>query len=120
VRRGWDSNPRGTFIPAGFQDRCLQPLGHPSKPHLSITYSTPNTTCPEVFFAFNCLQSAGVASAVKARDIFLFFQANSTTDFQTFPLQCTTPSDAPSLQIVIGAARNSLPTSIVFDANNLR
>ena len=29
-RRGWDSNPRGTFIPAGFQDRCLQPLGHPS------------------------------------------------------------------------------------------
>jgi hypothetical protein len=30
VRRGWDSNPRGTFIPAGFQDRCLQPLGHPS------------------------------------------------------------------------------------------
>ena len=30
-RRGWDSNPRGTFIPAGFQDRCLQPLGHPSR-----------------------------------------------------------------------------------------
>src|ERR1700722_14373075 len=29
-RRVWDSNPRGTFIPAGFQDRCLQPLGHPS------------------------------------------------------------------------------------------
>ena len=30
-RRGWDSNPRGTFIPAGFQDRCLQPLRHPSR-----------------------------------------------------------------------------------------
>jgi hypothetical protein len=29
-RRGWDLNPRGTLIPAGFQDRCLQPLGHPS------------------------------------------------------------------------------------------
>src|SRR2546423_2053786 len=27
---GWDSNPRGTCAPAGFQDRCLQPLGHPS------------------------------------------------------------------------------------------
>ena len=37
VRRGWDSNPRGTFIPAGFQDRCLQPLGHPSKPYKSST-----------------------------------------------------------------------------------
>jgi hypothetical protein len=30
-RRGWDSNPRATFAAAGFQDRCLQPLGHPSK-----------------------------------------------------------------------------------------
>ncbi len=29
-RMGWDSNPRGGFPPAGFQDRCLQPLGHPS------------------------------------------------------------------------------------------
>ena len=27
---GWDSNPRDPFRPAGFQDRCLQPLGHPS------------------------------------------------------------------------------------------
>jgi hypothetical protein len=30
-RRGWDSNPRGPFGPNGFQDRRLQPLGHPSK-----------------------------------------------------------------------------------------
>ena len=29
-RRGWDSNPRDPCGPAGFQDRCLQPLGHPS------------------------------------------------------------------------------------------
>ena len=28
---GWDSNPRGGLPPAGFQDRCLQPLGHPSR-----------------------------------------------------------------------------------------
>ena len=27
-RRGWDSNPRDGCPPAGFQDRCLQPLGH--------------------------------------------------------------------------------------------
>ena len=29
-RRGWDSNPRYAFTHAGFQDRCLKPLGHPS------------------------------------------------------------------------------------------
>ncbi len=29
-RRGWDLNPRDGRPPAGFQDRCLQPLGHPS------------------------------------------------------------------------------------------
>ena len=28
-RRGWDSNPRG-LAPAGFQDRCIEPLCHPS------------------------------------------------------------------------------------------
>jgi hypothetical protein len=27
---GWDSNPRRAFTLAGFQDQCLQPLGHPS------------------------------------------------------------------------------------------
>ena len=29
-RRGWDSNPRDPFESNGFQDRRLQPLGHPS------------------------------------------------------------------------------------------
>ena len=29
---GWDSNPRWAFAHAGFQDRCLKPLGHPSVP----------------------------------------------------------------------------------------
>ena len=29
-RMGWDSNPRTTFAVAGFQDRCIQPLCHPS------------------------------------------------------------------------------------------
>jgi hypothetical protein len=30
-RMGWDSNPRRACTLAGFQDRCLKPLGHPSK-----------------------------------------------------------------------------------------
>src|SRR5690348_877167 len=29
-RMGWDSNPRHGCPCAGFQDRCLKPLGHPS------------------------------------------------------------------------------------------
>src|SRR5579871_4584405 len=29
-RMGWDSNPRYARTYGGFQDRCLQPLGHPS------------------------------------------------------------------------------------------
>jgi hypothetical protein len=31
-RKGWDSNPRYPCRHAGFQDRCLKPLGHPSRP----------------------------------------------------------------------------------------
>jgi hypothetical protein len=30
-RKGWDSNPRYPCRHAGFQDRCLKPLGHPSQ-----------------------------------------------------------------------------------------
>lgn len=30
-RKGWDSNPRWAFTHGGFQDRCLKPLGHPSR-----------------------------------------------------------------------------------------
>src|SRR6266576_5157736 len=36
-RKGWDSNPRYPCRYAGFQDRCLKPLGHPSKPLISLT-----------------------------------------------------------------------------------
>ncbi len=36
-RMGWDSNPRDGCPPAGFQDRCLQPLGHPSLPIFAFT-----------------------------------------------------------------------------------
>src|SRR3989344_9129918 len=30
LRMGWDLNPRCTFAHAGFRNRCLQPLSHPS------------------------------------------------------------------------------------------
>src|SRR6188768_602142 len=36
-RMGRDSNPRDACASAGFQDRCLQPLGHPSTTVLSAT-----------------------------------------------------------------------------------
>ena len=35
-RKGWDSNPRYPCGHAGFQDRCLKPLGHPSKPGIAV------------------------------------------------------------------------------------
>jgi hypothetical protein len=41
-RRGWDLNPRGALTPAGFQDRCIQPLCHPSGTKLrNIQYLRP-------------------------------------------------------------------------------
>ena len=33
-RRGWDSNPRWYRYHGGFQDRCLKPLGHLSRPRI--------------------------------------------------------------------------------------
>ena len=38
---GWDSNPRCPCRHAGFQDRCLKPLGHPSKPLLKQVFLDP-------------------------------------------------------------------------------
>ena len=38
-RKGWDSNPREALTSAGFQDRCLKPLGHPSKSATSSTHA---------------------------------------------------------------------------------
>jgi len=41
-RMGWDSNPRDPCGPAGFQDRCLQPLGHPSRKRNQILKRRPS------------------------------------------------------------------------------
>ena len=45
---GWDSNPRGACTPAGFQDRCLQPLGHPSLYIISVIYCVAAQSASEV------------------------------------------------------------------------
>src|SRR5262249_10688646 len=42
-RKGWDSNPRVSCPTAGFQDRCLQPLGHPSTAVTSALSDTATT-----------------------------------------------------------------------------
>jgi hypothetical protein len=78
------------------------------------------TVRPQVFVAFLYFQASGVPSAVRSEDIFRFFQEDASNDFETFPLQYTTPSDAAGLKIEIGAIRNGLPTQIMLDADNLR
>jgi hypothetical protein len=40
-RRGWDSNPRRRCRLAGFQDRCLKPLGHPSGARFQVPMEIP-------------------------------------------------------------------------------
>src|SRR5437764_15148108 len=49
-RKGWDSNPRYPCRHAGFQDRCLKPLGHPSKP-LILLRNPLCFTCQRKLFA---------------------------------------------------------------------
>jgi hypothetical protein len=48
-RKGWDSNPRYPCRYAGFQDRCLKPLGHPSKPLKWLAYISPQTATKTSF-----------------------------------------------------------------------
>ena len=47
-RKGWDSNPRDPQRPNGFQDRLLQPLGHPS-----------HTTCTSVYHEIYVIVNIG-------------------------------------------------------------
>jgi site-specific DNA recombinase len=41
-RMGWDSNPRRACTLAGFQDRCLKPVGHPSESALNLVSLEPH------------------------------------------------------------------------------
>jgi hypothetical protein len=47
-RMGWDSNPRYAHTYGGFQDRCLKPLGHPSRAEavIQVTARRQNSTEP--------------------------------------------------------------------------
>jgi hypothetical protein len=79
-----------------------------------------STTRPQVFISIRYFDGTGGVSQVRTQDVFRFYQENSTTGFGTFPLQYTTPSDARSVRIEVGTARNGLPTAITFDVDNLR
>src|SRR5580700_9182539 len=46
-RKGWDSNPRYPCRHAGFQDRCLKPLGHPSGAATSSTWAWEDQEQPQ-------------------------------------------------------------------------
>jgi hypothetical protein len=53
-RKGWDSNPRYPCRHAGFQDRCLKPLGHPSKPLILFRNALSFTCQRQLFAGFYC------------------------------------------------------------------
>jgi len=82
--------------------------------------SAPPATRPQVFVTFNYYDSTKHLSAVKRSVTFRYFQEHSAPDFATFPMKYHTPSDAAFVRIVIGAARNDLPSAITLDADNVR
>lgn len=80
----------------------------------------PPASRPQVFITIFYFQQNGQPSSVHASDTFAYFQENSTTGFATFPVQYATPSDAASVAIEFGAARNGLPTAITLEVSNVR
>jgi hypothetical protein len=74
---------------------------------------------PQVFATIHYLNANGQPASVPST-AFQYFQENSTQGFQTFVFQYTTPSDARSVQIEVGAARNGLAGPIIVDVDNLR
>jgi hypothetical protein len=75
---------------------------------------------PHVFVGFQFRKADGTASTVKPAVTFRYVQEDGAVSFRTFPLRYTTPSDAAFVRILIGAARNQLPSAITFDVDNLR
>ena len=76
-------------------------------------------TRPQVFVTIHYLNASGQPASVVSTP-FSYFQEDSTQGFQTFVFQYTTPNDARSVQIEVGAARNGLALPIVVDVDNLR
>jgi uncharacterized protein (TIGR03437 family) len=77
------------------------------------------STRPQVFTTIHYLNANGQPASTPST-VFSYFQENSTQGFQTFVFQYTTPSDARSVQIELGAACNGLAVPIVVDVDNLR
>ncbi|MEW6721520.1 MAG: Ig-like domain-containing protein, partial [Thermodesulfobacteriota bacterium] len=75
---------------------------------------------PQVFINILYFQQNGTPSGVTTKDSFSFFQEDSTTGFDTFPQQYTTPSDATFVEFQFGALRNGLPAQITLDVDNVR
>jgi uncharacterized protein (TIGR03437 family) len=74
---------------------------------------------PQVLVTIRYLNASGQPASVPST-VFQYFQENSTQGFQTFVFQFTTPSDARSVQIEVGAAKNGVPAPITVDVDNLR
>ena len=49
---GWDSNPRWACTHAGFQDRCLKPLGHPSDQREASRFEVNTPACGDAKGSF--------------------------------------------------------------------
>lgn len=81
--------------------------------------SASSSTRPQVFVTIHYLNASGQPASVVSTP-FSYFQEDSTQGFQTFVFQYTTPNDARSVQIEVGAARNGLALPIVVDVDNLR
>lgn len=82
--------------------------------------SGPPASRPLVFVTIYYFQANGTPSTVRTLDSFRFFQEDSTTGFDTFPQQYTTPNDAAFVEIQFGIKRNGLLTSITLDVDNVR
>jgi hypothetical protein len=90
---GWDSNPRYPYGHAGFQDRCLKPLGHPSKPLIILCFCLPRPP------ARNPLLPNGLQRPVRAH-----FSDPERSVYLGLPGLWTTQSISPLDVIVFGEA----------------
>lgn len=88
--------------------------------HWSGDPGGPPASRPQVFVSLRFFKANRQASALNRSVTFSYYQENGAADFQTFPMQYATPSDAAFVKIVVGAARNGLAAPITLDADNLR
>ena len=68
-RRGWDSNPRWACTHGGFQDRCLKPLGHPSRSGEDRSGTKPSLRPPPRIRQLKRPASSGRNPPIARRDL---------------------------------------------------